>query len=164
MEKPGDPVRTADESARKISLALLQNAGFAALSYIDASSGLPAISRVAIGTDAAGVPVTLISALSAHFQGLTAHPECALMVGEPGPKGDPLTHPRLMIQARAEFVAPDDPDRPTLRTRWLKKQPKAKLYIDFTDFAFVRLTPTGAMLNGGFGKAFRLAEEDLHPD
>ena len=47
------------------------------------------------------------------------------MLGEVGDKGDPMTHPRLMIRARAEFMAKDDPDRPGIRDRWLQRNPKA---------------------------------------
>jgi hypothetical protein len=83
------------------------------------------------------------------------------MLGEVGGKGDPLAHPRLMIRARAAFVAPDDPDRPGIRARWLDRQPKAQAYIDLADFAFVRLTPLSALLNGGFARAYRLFPEDL---
>jgi heme iron utilization protein len=82
-----------------------------------------------------------------------------LMLGEPGPKGDPLTHPRLMLRARASFA--DAADRPVLRDLWLATHPKAKLYVDFTDFAFVRLLPLGALLNGGFGKARIIEPQDL---
>ena len=68
-----------------------------------------------------------------------------------------------MIRARAEVVAADDPDRPALRAHWLKGHPKAALYIDFPDFAFVRLVPESALLNGGFARAFRLSPADLRP-
>jgi heme iron utilization protein len=83
------------------------------------------------------------------------------MLGEVGDKGDPLTHPRLMIRARAAFVAPDDPSRPLIRARWLDRSPKSAIYVDLPDFAFVRLTPISALLNGGFARAFRLSPEDL---
>jgi putative heme iron utilization protein len=83
------------------------------------------------------------------------------MIGEPGAKGDPLTHPRLMIRAVATFIAQDDPTRADLRAHWLKGHPKATLYVDFADFAFVRLSPQNAFLNGGFGRAFRFSAEDL---
>jgi heme iron utilization protein len=129
-----------------------------ALSYIDAD-GLPGISRIAMGRDMAGTPLTLISALSPHFAGLRAHPECALLLGEPGPKGDPLTHPRLMLRARATFA--DPAERPALRDIWLSAHPKAKLYVDFSDFSFVRLSPVSALLNAGFGKARRILPKDL---
>lgn len=154
-----DPVQVADDAARSMALSLM-TAKHAALAYLDAS-GAPAISRIAFGLCPDGLPLTLISALAPHFAGLRADPRCSVMVGEVGEKGDPLTHPRLMIRARASFVAADDPARPALRAHWLKGHPKAALYIDFADFALVRLTPESALLNGGFARAFRLSPDDL---
>ena len=154
-----DPVQPADNTARALSWQLMTTT-HAALAYLDPTGG-PAISRIAFGLCPLGQPLTLISALAPHFAALKADPRCSLMLGEVGAKGDPLTHPRLMIRATARFVAPDAPERPTLRAHWLKGHPKAALYIDFADFAFVRLTPESALLNGGFGRAFRLSPEDL---
>lgn len=37
------------------------------------------------------------------------------------------------------------------------------LATDLPDFAFVRLVPQSALLNGGFGRAFRLEPQDLAP-
>jgi putative heme iron utilization protein len=48
-----------------------------------------------------------------------------------------------------------------LRDAWLARHPKAKVYIDLPDFAFVRLVPRSALLNGGFARAFRLTPADL---
>jgi putative heme iron utilization protein len=158
-----DPVAAADAAARALSQRLLQEARFAALAWSDAETATPGISRIAFGLDPAGIPVTLISALAPHFAALQTHPECAVMVGEPTDKGDPLTHPRLMLKARAQFVGWDDPARQALRDHWLKGHPKAALYIDFADFAFVRLHPVSALLNGGFARAFRLTAAGLAP-
>ncbi len=151
-----DPVRDADAEALAMARALLSGAEHAALAVTDPADGLPGISRIAFGFGPEGMPMTLISSLSAHHGALRANPACALMVGEPGPKGDPLTHPRLMIKARADFVPVDDPDRAALRDHWLTAHPKAKLYVDFGDFGFVRFAPVSILLNGGFGKAFRI--------
>jgi heme iron utilization protein len=131
------------------------------LAWTDPVTGAPDISRIAFGLDPEGGPVTLISALAPHMAALRAHPDCAVMLGEVGDKGDPLTHPRLMLRARAQFVAADDPGRVALRAHWLKGHPKAALYVDFSDFAFVRLIPQSALLNGGFARAFRLLPQDL---
>ena len=155
-----DPVAPADAAARAQGLALLQAANHASLSWLEAD-GTPGISRIAFGLDPQGGPLTLISALAPHSPALRANAACAVMVGEVGAKGDPLTHPRLMIRARASFVAADDPARAELRAHWLKGHPKAALYVDFPDFSFVRLEPLGALLNGGFGKAFRFEAADL---
>ena len=140
--------------------AMLQAARHAALSYLD-PGGAPGISRIAFGLDAAGAAISLISDLTQHAPALRAHPLCALMVGEVGPRGDPLTHPRLMIRARASFIAPDDPARPELRAKWLKDHPKSKLYLDFADFSFVRFDLVSALLNAGFGRAHPLSAADL---
>jgi putative heme iron utilization protein len=156
-----DPVRDADAETLALARSLLAEARYAALAVTDPADGLPGISRIAFGLGPDGVALTLISALSAHHGALMANPACALMVGEPGEKGDPLTHPRLMVKARAEFVVQDAPDRAALRDHWLAIHPKAKLYIDFGDFGFVRFAPMAILLNGGFGKAFRIEPEAL---
>jgi putative heme iron utilization protein len=155
-----DPVQPADDAARALARDLLA-LGHAALAWSDPDSGLPGISRIAFAYDPEEGMLTLISGLAPHFRALIDRPDCALMLGEVGDKGDPLTHPRLMIRARAEFINPDDPARPALRARWLARTPKAQAYIDLPDFAFVRLQPVSALLNGGFARAFRLAPEDL---
>lgn len=161
-EKRRDPVMDADAEARATALALL-SAHHGALAWTDPVSGTPGISRIAFALDQAGAPMALISTLAAHTQALRAQPACALMLGDPGPKGDAMNHPRLMIRALAEFVAPDDPGRAALRAHWLKGHPKATLYIDLPDFHFVRLLPQSALLNGGFAKAYRFAADDLKP-
>lgn len=156
-----DPIAAADDDARALARDLLAHARHAALAWTDPQTGTPGISRIAFGLDLRGAPVTLISALAAHMPALRAHPDCAVMVGEAGDKGDPMTHPRLMLRVGAQFVAPDDPSRKALRAHWLKGHPKAALYVDFTDFAFVRLVPQSALLNAGFARAYRLGPQDL---
>ena len=156
-----DPTLPATDDARAMARAMLQGARHAALAYTDPVTGTPGISRIAWGMAPGGGPVTLISALAAHFDALRAHPACALMLGEPGPAGDPLAHPRLMLRATARFVALEDPDRASLRRAWLRDHPKSALYLDFADFAFVRFTPQSALLNAGFARAFRLTPADL---
>ncbi len=130
-----DPVAAASDEARALARQLME-AGHAALAWTDPATGTPGISRIAFADDPELGPLTLISGLAPHFAALRANPDCALMLGEVGAKGDPLTHPRLMIRARAAFLAAPDPD---LRQRWLARNPKAAVYIDLPDFAFVRL-------------------------
>jgi hypothetical protein len=155
-----DPVQPADAAALALKRDLL-TLGHAALAWTDPDSGTPGISRISFARDPEAGLLTLISGLAPHFRALRTNPACAVMLGEVGEKGDPLTHPRLMIQARAAFVAPDDPARPGLRDRWLQRNPKATVYIDLPDFAFVRLAPIAALLNGGFGRAHRIDPADL---
>lgn len=158
-----DPVQPADAEALTLARDLLQSARHAALAVIDPETSTPGISRIAFGLDPQGCPLTLVSALAAHRAALAAQPAAAVMVGEPGEKGDPLTHPRLMIRVMAEFLDRSAPDHAAIRAHWLDDHPKAKLYVDFADFSFVRLRPVSAMLNGGFARAYRLSPEDLVP-
>ncbi len=83
------------------------------------------------------------------------------MLGEPGDKGDPLTHPRLTLLGHAEFL--ERTDHSEMRESWLRDHPKARLYVDFADFGFVRFQVTKGYLNGGFGAAFVLSPADLFP-
>lgn len=155
-----DPVQPADAEARTLAQALLA-LGHAALAWEDPDTGSPGISRIAFARDPLEGMLTLVSGLAPHFRALRDHPDCALMLGDVGDKGDPLTHPRLMIRAQARFVASDDPARPGIRDRWLQRNPKARAYIDLPDFAFVRLKPVSALLNGGFARAFHIAPSEL---
>jgi putative heme iron utilization protein len=150
-----DPIRAVDDDARALARGILTGARFGALGVIDPESGGPMVTRVAVGWDGAAA-VILVSDLSLHTVALRRDPACSLLLGEPGAKGDPLTHPRLTLMARAEAA-----DKAALRAGWLAAHPKAALYVDFADFRMFRLMPRGAHLNGGFGKAWRLGPHDL---
>lgn len=156
-----DPVAAADAEACALARKLLAASNHASLAWTDPVTRTPGISRIAYGLDMNGVPLTLISGLAPHTAALCAGADCSVMLVDDRDKGDPLTHPRLMIRARARFVANDDPLRAELRAHWLKGHPKAALYVDFPDFAFVWLEPQSALLNAGFARAFRLTAQDL---
>jgi hypothetical protein len=159
MSPPKDPFRPADDEARALARRLLDEARFGALGVL--LDDAPFVTRVALVPGPDGVPVTLVSDLAPHTAALRTAPLCSILVGEPGPKGDPLTHPRLTLQARAAFVPDRGGEWQQLRGRYLDCLPKARLYIDFADFHLVRLVPLSGHLNGGFGKAYRLGAADL---
>lgn len=158
---PIDPIRPTDAESIILAKSLIATATFGALGVLDPETKTPIVTRIAIGTDLSGAPLTLISDLAAHTKALRNTPDCGLLLGEPGPKGDPLTHPRLSLQATATFLNRDALDFQETRAAYLKSHPKSKLYIDFADFHFVRLTITSAALNGGFGRAYTLTAQDL---
>jgi len=157
-----DPVQPADDQARALARQLLAGATFCALAVSEAD-GHPFVSRIALGQDAAGLPLSLVSGLSLHTRALRANPACCLLVGEPGPRGDPLTHPRLSLRAQAEFIDPAGPEHAAMRAAWLARTPKATVYANLPDFTFARFRPVSAALNGGFARAFLLTEADLGP-
>jgi hypothetical protein len=150
-----DPIRPTDEEARALARRLCEEARHGALGVLDPESRGPYVTRVAVGWDGAAALV-LVSTLALHTRALLAEPACSLLLGEPGVKGDPMTHPRVTLLTRAEAA-----DKAALRDGWLASHPKTTLYYDFADFLLMRLRPSAAHLNGGFGRAFRLTPRDL---
>ena len=155
------PIRPTDDEARQLARSLIDTARFGSIGVSDPDDGAPMVTRVAVGTDTNGTPVTLVSDLSQHTRALKLSPACSLLLGEPGSKGDPLTYPRITLQCHARFVQRDGEDHSANRDHFLATHPKAKLYVDFADFGFVRFEVRHAYLNGGFGKAFHLSPADL---
>lgn len=153
-----DVLQPVDDDARAQAGRLMRLAAHGSLAVLEPMTGHPLASRVSLATEVSGAPVFLISQLSAHFGALEADPRASLLVGEPG-RGDPLAHARITVIGRAEKLA--DAARAAARDRFLRRHPKAALYADFADFAFWRLTPERASLNGGFGRAYALAASDL---
>ena len=162
-EKPFSPIRETNTEAIRLAKTLMRTARFGALAVLQPDTGFPFASRVALATAADGAPVILVSKLSGHTKGLQADPRCSILVGEPG-KGDPLAHPRMTIQCTAAFLVPGNNDREAVAERYLRRNPKARLYAGFGDFSYMRLEPEWASLNGGFGQAFRLTRDNLLDD
>ncbi|MGJ8571220.1 MAG: HugZ family protein [Hoeflea sp.] len=160
MKEPVKTIRETDEEARRLARRLIRAARFAAIGVLEPGTGFPFTSRVLTGVDVDGTPLILVSALSVHTNALVADSRASLLFGEPG-KGDPLAHPRITVRTRAETVARSDLNHARLRARFIARHPKAALYADFPDFAFFRMVPESASLNGGFGKAFVLEASDL---
>jgi putative heme iron utilization protein len=127
---------------------------------LEPETGHPFASRVLTGTDIDGVPVILTSMLATHTKALLNDPRCALLFGEPG-KGDPMAWPRITVLCDAERIPHDSESDSRTRSRFLRRHPKAKLYASFRDFAFFRLVPKSASLNGGFGRAYIISGDDL---
>lgn len=161
MEEPRkNVIRETDAEAIRLARTLVRTARYGALAVLDPDTGAPLASRVAAATDIDGTPVILISGLSDHTRALLADPRCSLLVGEPG-KGDPLAHPRISLHCRAARLERGTPEHARASARYLSRHPKAALYAGFPDFAFFRLDVGRASLNGGFGKAYLLAGDEL---
>jgi putative heme iron utilization protein len=162
-EKPKqDPIRPMDETARGLARGLLRSARHAALATLS-GDGHPFASLTSLATDADGTPLILISTLSGHTANLLADPRASLLIA-PGGKGDPLAHPRISLRVRARRIEREGEDGARIRRRFLARQPKAALYVDFPDFSFFALTVEGASLNGGFGRAYEPAPADILSD
>lgn len=155
-----NPIRETTAEAISLARKLIDDAHFGSLAVIDPETGAPYVSRVAVATDEVGTPIILVSALARHTQGLLKNPLCSLLLGEPG-KGDPLAHPRITLACLAQPVIGDALLLTSITKRFLRHQPKAKLYAALPDFSFFRLDIENAWLNGGFGRAFILSAENI---
>lgn len=157
-----DPIRPTDASARGLARGLLRSARSASLATLT-PEGHPFASLTSLATDIDGTPLILVSSLSGHTGNLLADPRCSLLIA-PGGKGDPLAHARITLLATAEKVERDSDFGRRVRRRFLARQPKASLYVDFPDFSFFALRLQRASLNGGFGRAYELEASDVLSD
>jgi heme iron utilization protein len=158
-----DPFLPVDDEARALAKNLMRTVRSGALATNDAETGMPFASLVQVGTDLDGSPIILTSQLSVHTRLLEADPRCSVLLSAIG-KGDPLAHPRLTLLAKARRLERESDEAQNIRRRYLLQHPKAELYVDFPDFAFWRLDVASGSLNGGFGRAYRMAKEDLLAD
>ena len=112
MRSRQEALTPVDDRALSLAASLFAHAHQGALAFLSPSNGWPQVSRVAVGRDAEGIPLILISGLSAHFAALSHDPRCCLLLGEPG-SGDPLAHPRISVDCRAVRIP--DVDKPSPR-------------------------------------------------
>jgi putative heme iron utilization protein len=152
---PVDP-DTAHADAVADAKRLLRLARTGALASLDPVSGAPLTTLVGVASDVDGAPLFLMSTLSRHTRNLSGDPRASLLLtGEPE-RGDPLNHPRITLGGLVGKAA-----SPQIRSRYLQRNPKAKLYADFADFAFFRLAIETVHFNGGFGRADLLTPADI---
>jgi hypothetical protein len=149
---------TPDFDPQRAARTLLREARSGALATLMTASGDPYCSLVNVATAADGSPLLLISRLAVHTKNILADPRVSLMLDERR-AGDPLEGARVMLMGSA--AATDDPNA---RRRYLERQPEAKMFADFADFAFYRIALKGAHLVAGFGRIVDLAAADLLTD
>src|SRR5271157_170564 len=137
---------------------LLREARSGALATLMAGSGDPYCSLVNVATAADGSPLLLISRLAVHTRNVLADPRASLMLDERR-DGDPLQGARVMLIGTA--AATDDAEA---RRRYLDRHPEARMFADFADFAFYRVTVKTAHLVAGFGRIVDLAPLDILVD
>jgi putative heme iron utilization protein len=144
---------TADFNASRLARSLLRRSRQGALATLMAGSGDPYCSLVNVASDAGASPILLISRLALHTKNILADNRVSLMLDERA-AGDPLEGARIMLAGRAEEAAGEAAG--TLRRRYLNAQPSAEAFVDFKDFSFFRIVPSGAQLVAGFGRIIDL--------
>jgi putative heme iron utilization protein len=139
---------TPDFDSAKAVRSLLRRSRQGALATLMTGSGDPYCSLVNVASHPDGSPILLISRLAIHTKNLLADARVSLMLDERA-EGDPLEGSRIMLSGHAEEVASE---REVVRRRYLNAHPSAEAFVDFKDFSFFRIRPTGTHLVAGFGR------------
>ena len=147
--------------ASRLARSLLRRSRQGALATLMTGSGDPYCSLVNVATDPAGAPILLISRLALHTRNILGDNRVSLMLDERA-EGDPLEGARIMLAGRAEEAGGEDSK--ILRRRYLNAHPSAEAFVDFKDFSFFRIRPSGAHLVAGFGRIVDLTPEQFLTD
>src|SRR5215470_16170342 len=149
---------TPDFNPSRLAKSLLRRSRQGALATLMAGTCDPYCSLVNVASAPDGAPILLISRLAVHTKNLLADSRVSLMLDERVP-GDPLEGARIMVAGRAEET--DGGAREVLRRRYLNAHPSAETFVDFKDFSFFRIEPSGAHLVAGFGRIVDLKPEQI---
>src|ERR1700756_4008481 len=140
---------SADFDPSRLARSLLRRSRQGALATLMAGTGDPYCSLVNVASHADGSPILLISRLALHTKNILGDARVSLMLDERAP-GDPLEGARIMLAGHAEPAGAAA--APGVRRRYLSAHPSAEAFVEFKDFAFFRIQPTGAHLVAGFGR------------
>ncbi|HEU0083514.1 MAG TPA: DUF2470 domain-containing protein [Bradyrhizobium sp.] len=152
---------TPEFDAGTLARSLLRRSRQGALATLMPGSGDPYCSLVNVASHPDGSPILLISRLALHTQNIREDSRVSLMLDERA-EGDPLEGARIMLAGRAEEAA--DTEVAALRRRYLAAHPSAEAFVDFKDFSFFRIRPSGAHLVAGFGRIVDLKPEHFLTD
>jgi heme iron utilization protein len=150
-----------DFDAARLARSLLRRSRQGALATLVPGSGDPYCSLVNVASHPDGSPILLISRLALHTRNLLGDARLSLMLDERA-EGDPLEGSRIMLAGLAEQASGDDVV--ILRQRYLNAHPSSEVFVNFKDFSFFRIRPTGAHLVAGFGRIVDLKPEQFLAD
>lgn len=150
-----------DFDPAKLARSLLRRRRQGALATLMIGTGDPYCSLVNLASHADGAPILLISRLALHTRNILADSRVSLMLDERA-AGDPLEGARIMLQGRAAPVEKEQLE--PVRRRYLASHPSAETFVDFADFSFFRIVPSGAHLVAGFGRILDLKPEQFLTD
>ena len=154
-------VLASDFNPAHVAKSLLRTSRHGALATLMAGTGAPYSSLVATMSAPDGAPILLISRLAVHTRNIEADQRVSILFSEAASQ-DPLQEARIMLAGVAERVS--GPDLLSARKRYLGAHPSAEAFVDFADFSFFRIAPTGLHLVAGFGRIVDLSKENFLVD
>jgi putative heme iron utilization protein len=152
---------TPDFDPAKLAHSLLRRSRQGALATLMPGSGDPYCSLVNVASHPDGSPTLLLSRLAVHTKNILADSRVSLMLDERA-EGDPLEGARIMLAGRAEKASGEAAE--ILRRRYLSAHPTAEAFVEFKDFSFFRIIPSGSHLVAGFGRIVDLKPEQFLTD
>src|ERR1700722_17054412 len=152
---------TADFSASRRARLLLRRNRQGAFAPLMAGSGDPYCSLVNVASYPDGSPILLISRLAVHTRNILGDSRVSLMLDERA-GGDALEGSRIMLSGRAEEAAASELQ--ILQRRYLSAHPSAEVFVNFKDFSFFRIRPSGMHLVAGFGRIVDLTPAQFMTD
>src|SRR6202166_4673616 len=152
---------STDFDAGRHARSLLRRSRQGALATLMPGSGDPYCSLVNVASHPDGSPILLISRLAVHTANILGDSRVSLMLDERA-EGDPLEGSRIMLAGRAEEASSENLG--ILRRRYLNAHPTAEVFVNFKDFSFFRIRPSGAHLVAGFGRIVDLKPEQFLTD
>ncbi len=105
--------------------------------------------------DELGRPVFFISSMAVHTQNLRRDPRASLLITQPDITGDLLGAARMtLVGTVAEVPAAE------VGESYLARHENARLWQEYSDFAYYRLEVSGVYFIGGFGVMGWVSSED----
>src|SRR5215467_3134133 len=152
---------TPDFNPSGLAKSLLRRSRQGALATLMVNGGDPYCSLVNVAATPDAAPLLLISRLAVHTKNILADNRVSLMLDE-RVAGDPLEGARIMIAGHAGELSGEAAG--AARRRYLAAHPSAEAFVDFKDFAFFRIAPSGLHLVAGFGRIIDLKPEQFLTD
>ncbi|MEM9530604.1 MAG: DUF2470 domain-containing protein [Pseudomonadota bacterium] len=148
-----------DADARRRARSLLRLSDSGAFTYLEISTGDPAVALAGLATDLDGAPLFPFSNLSGRPQALAADPRAALLLTTSSRSDDPLNAPRLQLLGRVRRLEAGQED--FARGRYLQRHPTATDYLDLPDFSLWRLEIESGKFIDGYAKTYPLRPADV---
>ncbi len=141
-------------------LRLMKKERWAALGTID-EDGSPYVSAAAFALTSSGLLLHL-SELATHTRNLMRDPRSSLLVSEPDLGGvDPQELARFTLMGQTEEITREAEGFAAAVESYGRRFPEAALRFGFGDFHLFRFVPNKGNYVCGFGKAGRIAGEQI---
>ncbi len=134
----------------RMARSLLRQGRNGALSTLD-PSGYPYGSLTNYAADHDGSPIFFAAGVALHTRNLLADDRVSLTIATPN-KVDVLAFPRLTLVGRVRLFKRETSGSNRLAQRYLRKHPKAKLYLSLPDAVIFRMEVEDLQLSGGPGR------------